>query len=105
MGLMRKYNDQKKVIGRCAVKLIKRFTARSVGMALCINSDVPRWLLREVSELAYFNEHMRRNWAGTSEECLGSRIDIFAEGHVALLDLFCAYTFVITNGHLRDKVM
>lgn len=57
---MNSNGDQRAVVGKMVVELVRIFATSSVGMAMCINSAIPRWCLTEILELDYFGVHLCR---------------------------------------------
>lgn len=54
----------------------------------CISKATLNWCLREMSEVKYFSEDLRRNWKKRSEQTSGSGIEVVAGKRIVLLDPF-----------------
>lgn len=85
---MKRYIEQKNMLGRRVGKLVKRVATSFVGMTMCIGRAIPKCSLREIPELDNFSKQLCRRWIGHSEQSSGSAIDIRGGECVVLLNSF-----------------
>lgn len=68
--------------------LVYSICTNFVGMAMCSGKNVPKRFSREISELNFFSEDLRRNWTRGPKLSFGSAIDIGGGKRVVVLDPF-----------------
>lgn len=60
--VMRRYCEQRTVVGRRMAKLVRSVPTRFVGMETCINRAIPKRRLKEISKLGYFIGNLHLDW-------------------------------------------
>lgn len=56
--------EQKTVVRRSLVELVKTVATHFVGTAICIKRAIPKWYFREIFELDYFRRHLKWRYIG-----------------------------------------
>lgn len=72
---------------------------------MCISRAIPKCCLREIPELLYFNDDLRRSSTGIFEQSFKSGDDIPGGERVAPLDRSCRLECMFISGHLQLKVL
>lgn len=85
---MRDYSLHNMGVGKSVEEMVKSISAFFVCMAMCMSRAIPKWDLREISELYYFSENLRQNWTGYSKQSLENGIEIGGKECVVSIDPF-----------------
>lgn len=84
--LRRTYGEQKAILRRTVVTVVKSIATNLVRMVVYTSRDIWKRCLKEISLLNYFSRQLQQNWTACCEQSTGSSTDIGVRKYVVRTD-------------------